>query len=111
MHVVIRAASLPVTEAIREHVTTRVLGAVRRFAERFAAITVVIEDLNGPKSGVDIACRVEGELARSGRPVVITACSDDLFRAMDRASGRFKGSLWRRAERQKVRSARSKGVG
>jgi putative sigma-54 modulation protein len=111
MHLVIRATNLPVTEAIREHVSTRVLGAVSRFAKRLASITVVIEDVNGPKGGVDIACRIEGELARSGGPVVITARSDDLYRAVDRASGRFKGALRRRAERRKARSPRRKGVG
>lgn len=50
MRQVIRATNLPVTDAIRDHVSTRVLGAVRRFAVCLASITVVLEDVNGPRA-------------------------------------------------------------
>lgn len=104
MQLVIRATNLPVTDPIREHVSKRVLGAVQRFAKRLSSITVVIEDVNGPKGGVDISCRIEGGMAQSGDPVVITERSDDLYGAVDRAASRFKRAMVRRADRRKARA-------
>ncbi len=111
MHLTIRATNLSVTDAIREHVSRRVLGAAQRFARRLSSITVVIEDVNGPKGGVDIACRIEGGMAQSGEPVVITERADDLYGAVDRAASRFKRAMSRRAERRRARGRANRRPG
>jgi putative sigma-54 modulation protein len=103
MQLVIRATNVPVSDPIREHVARKVLSAVKRFGRRVSSVTVVIEDVNGPRGGIDKACRIEAGLARAGEPVVITERSDDLYGAVDRAAGRFKQALARRTERRKSR--------
>ncbi|MBX3315898.1 MAG: ribosome-associated translation inhibitor RaiA [Phycisphaeraceae bacterium] len=106
MQLVIRATNLPVTDPIREHVSKRVLGAVKRFASRLSTVTVVLEDENGPRGGIDKACRIEAGLATTGEPVVVVDRSDDLYGAVDRATGRFKRALARRTERRNARQRR-----
>lgn len=103
MQLVIRATNVPVSDPIRDHVVKRVLNAAKRFGRRVSRVTVVIEDVNGPRGGIDKACRIEAGLASSGDPVVITERSDDLYGAVDRAAGRFKQTLARRTERRKNR--------
>lgn len=108
MQLVIRATNVPVSDPIRAHVATRVLSAAKRFGRRLARVTVVLEDENGPRGGIDKACRIEAGLSGAGAPVVITERSDDLYGAIDRATSRLKRTLARRAEERtsRVRKAR-----
>lgn len=103
MQLVIRATNVPVSDPIREHISRRVLSAAKRFARRLSTITVVLEDINGPRGGVDKTCRIEAGMSNAGEPLIITERSDDLYGAIDLATGKFKQALGRRVERRKPR--------
>ena len=107
MQIVIRATNISLSDAIRNHVFTRVGAALRRFAGRVSSVQVVIEDVNGPKGGEDIACRIEAGLERSREPLVISEQSDDLYGAVDLASSRLKQAMSRRVARRKDRKRRA----
>ena len=54
MDIEIRAHGLKLSAAQRLHVERRVGSALDRFEHKLRGVTVVIEDLNGPKGGADI---------------------------------------------------------
>lgn len=107
MQLVIRATNVPVSDPIREHVSRRVLNAAKRFARKLSKVTVVLEDINGPRGGVDKACRIEAGMSHSGEPLIITERSDDLYGAVDQATSKFKQALGRRVARHRSRRRHS----
>jgi hypothetical protein len=84
----------------REHVTRRLLQALRRKGPRHATARVTFSDVNGPKGGLDIRCIVQFTVA--GRPPISVTSSaptprlafdtsyDTAHRAFDRALDRWE---------------------
>ena len=66
MHIEIRG-HVKATAAIRRHVERRVQTAVGRFSHRVRAVTIRLDDINGPeKGGADKACRLRSRSPAGG---------------------------------------------
>jgi len=79
---------------------------MRRLHWMAARARVHLDDVNGPRGGVDKRCRIELRAA-DGEPVVVTSLATDWRRALDAALARVARALlglWRR-QRERARPA------
>lgn len=72
----------------RDHVERRLGFALGRFGGRVSRVTVSLEDLNGPRGGVDQCCRIAVSLVPSGK-VIAEATDLDAVVAVNRAAKRI----------------------
>jgi hypothetical protein len=79
----------------------RLRGGVRR-------VLVRLEDVNGPRGGVDKHCRLVLALT-DGRSLVVDSAAADVYGAVVEATHRAKQSLARRLARLKTSRRRSRG--
>ena len=77
--------------------------ALGRFARRVRTVHVWLEDVNGPRGGVDIRCRIE-VLLRPRGSVTVSALAIDEFAATAEAAARARELVDRRVK--KVRTLR-----
>jgi len=101
MQIQIRALSQPVGGRLREYVERRLLFALGRFGGRVQRVLVRLEDLNGPRGGLDKRCQMEVRLA--GRGVLVVDVRDSatepaVSRAADRMARRVREELAARRE-------------
>jgi len=67
MRMMIHSRKIALPRTLRDHVERRLGFALGRFENRIDRVTVWLEDLNGPRGGVDKRCRIEACVPRSGR--------------------------------------------
>lgn len=92
---------LKATDAIRSHIERRVQSALGRFRHRVRAVTIWLEDVNGPgRGGADKACQIAITLNTSRRsPVVIEEVHADLYLAVSNAAERTSQAVRRELDR------------
>ena len=100
MDIEIRAHGLKLSAAQRLHVERRVGSALDRFEHKLRGVTVVIEDLNGPKGGADTRCRIR---ARGDRSLAALAQATDISveAATDRAADRIGRNVAKAVSRRR----------
>ncbi len=89
---------ITLSDELREFVQRRLTTALGRFAAKLRDVDVWFEDVNGPRRGVDIRCRVVLRL-KSGRHAIATAHAANAFAAIARAADRAGATLAKRSER------------
>jgi putative sigma-54 modulation protein len=98
MQFVIRSHGFPMTEALREHAERRLRFALSNTALRINGVTVVLSDINGPRGGRDMCCRVRIRV-RNQPVIVIDHVEDNMYFAIDRAADRAGRTVARRLGR------------
>lgn len=94
------------TDDLRRIVWRSVSSAVGRFANRLAEILVRVEDINGPRGGVDTRCRITLKFKRGGQ-LTVNAVAANEFAAVARAAERARGRCVRAfKKRRKARRER-----
>lgn len=88
------------SQATREHVRRRLQFAIGRFAPRLSRVTVRVDDVNGPRGGVDKICRITVALP-TATAVVVEDADRDLYAAVDRAAERLGRAVERRLSRRR----------
>ena len=99
----IEGRGLDVTREIRAHTQRTVSMSLARFIRHIRSIEILLEDVNGPRGGVDKRCRIDLYLKRGGR-LTSSANSLDAAAAVTIAARRARVLLQRRC--QKARSGR-----
>jgi putative sigma-54 modulation protein len=85
-----------------EHIERRLRHAVVRFGSRVEKVFVFLQDMNGPRGGLDKICRILVKTRGCG--VVVAAIADaDWYAAVDRATTRVGHSLGRQVARHRSR--------
>jgi ribosomal subunit interface protein len=87
MELDVRGRHLQVSNALRAHLARRLAFALGRVGHRIGSVRVRIEDVNGPKGGIDKRCRIAVRGDR-GWIVMIEEWDSDAYGAVDRAAGR-----------------------
>lgn len=105
MRIDLRGRPFDVTGALRAHVERRLLFALGRFGARLATVQARLDDLNGPRGGVDKRCRLRARLS-GGLNVAIEEVDLDMYVAVDRACERLGRGVARAFDRQRVPRAR-----
>jgi ribosomal subunit interface protein len=105
-----RQTNVPFSDALRDHVSRRLQGAMARFSTRIGRTRVWVEDLNGPRHGrYDKVCRIVAEVTPGGQ-VVAEARTDDAYSAISQAAARLHAEVRRLIDRNHrnrvLRSAR-----
>jgi ribosome-associated translation inhibitor RaiA len=99
----VRTSGLAVEPELRERIHERLGLRLGKFAPRIERITVRFDDVNGPRGGVDVACRIKAGM--SALPsVVVTELAHNPVVAFDRAGQRLE-----RAVRGALGKARGRG--
>jgi ribosomal subunit interface protein len=101
MRIRLRGLKIDPTPAIEAHTGRRLRFAVGRFAERIEEMIVRFEDLNGPRGGVDMSCRIVVRL-RPGGAVRVEERDEDLYSAIDRAADRVGRAVRRELGRRRT---------
>jgi len=100
MRIQINSRGCELGEEQRHRIQRRIEFALGRFATRIQRVTVRLEDENGPRGGLDLACRVAVKLKPEGELHVLDR--DEEERAVtDRALDRAARAVARYLERQR----------
>ena len=94
----------PEALALRGLAVRRTRFVMRRLQWMVPRARVHLDDVNGPRGGVDKRCRIELRAA-AGEPVVVTSMATSWRRALDAALGRAARALLRWWQRQRARPA------
>lgn len=104
MQIDLKGQGVRFSEALRAHAHRRIAFALSRFEPSLSRVRVHLEDLNGPKGGVDKRCRVVLQLTHGGQ-VLAEDASVDAYDAISGAVERAVRGLTRSLER--LRDGRS----
>jgi ribosome-associated translation inhibitor RaiA len=83
--IAIRTTGVELTDDIRAYANRRMSTKLAKFAKHIERLTVRLEDVNGPRGGIDTQCRVKVVLAGLG-PVVYEAIGREATDAIDLAA-------------------------
>ncbi len=90
----LRTSGLSIGPTLREHVHRRLGWRLGKFAAHIERLTVRFEDVNGPRGGIDVACKIKVVVA--GLPsVVVSELAGDAREAFDRADDRVARAVSR----------------
>ncbi|MCR9199392.1 MAG: HPF/RaiA family ribosome-associated protein [Planctomycetaceae bacterium] len=100
MHIVLHTSRLTVSHSVKLHLERRLGFALGRFADVISAIDVRLEDINGPRGGIDKMCRLRVNLPGAATPVIVEVTDQDLRAAIDIAADRMGRAFSRRLDRR-----------
>jgi hypothetical protein len=109
MKIEIRNLNERVDESRRDYIERRLLFALGRFGGRIRRVMVRLEDMNGPRGGLDKRCHIEVRMP--GRVVLVVDVRDvelepAVSRAAERIARRVRDELTtRRVQRQRGASS------
>lgn len=94
----IRGKDIYLTGTLRKHVERRLGFALGRFAGRIRRVRVSLDDLNGPKGGMDKSCRLTISVAPSAT-IVMEDRDSNVYVAIDRLADKAGRCIGRRLKR------------
>lgn len=104
----IRVAGVKLDDEDREYIRRRLGEKLAKYARSIERVTVRVRDVNGPRGGVDIQCRIKVVL--SGLPSVVVEHQAALLKpALTRALTGVERAVRRTLQRQRTRPIRSAG--
>ncbi len=86
-------------DSVKELIRRRLLFALSRFEARIQHVSVAVEDVNGPRGGVDKACRIAVRL-QPGGDILVTDESRDVRVCVSRAADRIGRAVRREIEKR-----------
>ncbi len=101
MQLEIHARNVRVTEKLRTHIERKLNFALGRFEPRIDRLSVHVEDVNGPRGGMDKKCRLLASVRPSYR-VVVEETNEDIYAGVARAAERMGQAIRKRIERRRT---------
>ncbi len=84
--------------SLRKLAERRLEFALQRFASRIRSVRLVVDDINGPRGGIDKTCRVT--VGIRGIPVLVISDQDsELAKCLSRVADRLGATVSREVER------------
>lgn len=106
MQVTIHGQGVGISEPLEAHAERRVGFAVGRFRERVELVEIQLADVNGPRGGEDLECRLLVRIP--GQPsVVVRATGIDAYATVDRAAAKASMAIARHFGRRRAISRRA----
>jgi putative sigma-54 modulation protein len=106
MKINIQSTQIPLTHERRQQIERRAAFAMSRLAWRVLRVDVRVDDINGPRGGIDKQCRVLVHF-NHGPAAVVEDRDSDLPTLIDRCLARAGRAAHKRVDRMApVRSAR-----
>ena len=100
MTVDIRWKAASRSPALEEHLERRLRFALGRFAPRVRRVRALLEDVNGPRGGVDKRCAIE--IQAPGGSLRVEVRDSDFYVAVDRAADAAARKLARAEEARRA---------
>lgn len=100
MAISVRGSGMHVSRKIRRLVDRRVAFELSRFGPRVRAVSVSLEDLNGPRGGMDKRCSMQADL-NPGGTVRVEKRDSELRAAIGRTAARLAHAVARALERSR----------
>ena len=101
MKLVISTKNVNLDDTLRKHIEQRIYFAFSRFSPRISRVSVMAEDINGPRGGTDKRCRIVVKLKRSGE-LTVEATDTDMSAAVSTAADRAGRAAQRELERRRT---------
>jgi ribosome-associated translation inhibitor RaiA len=101
MDVSIRSRHLDLSEPLKEYALRRLRFSVGAFAAHISGVDVRVEDVNGPRGGIDKKC-VVAVLLRPFGHAFARSIDSDAYSAIDRAATRIRSVLVRTLTRRRA---------
>ena len=103
MKIEIRCLNEPIGRSHRNYIERRLFFALGRFGDRIQRVMVRLEDMNGPRGGLDKRCHIEVRMP--GRNVLVVDVRDveidpAVSRAADRIARRVRDQITTRRARR-----------
>ena len=95
MDLKIHGHHIEVTDSIRDHIHSAFDTALDQHARWITGVTVRLEDVNGPKGGVDKRCQAEIHVKPSGT-VVLEETKEDMYAAINLVADKAKQVVGRK---------------
>ena len=112
MRVHVFARNVALAPSLAEFIERRLQFALGRFASRVDDVTVRLEDLNGPRGGIDQQCRIEANVVPSAWKTAVAKGASihaAVCQAVDKIARAVRKDLARRRTRR-VRAGRRAGI-
>lgn len=90
--------NVQLTDSVDECVQRSVESALHRFSDDIMSVDVFLQDINGPKGGVDKAVKIRVDI-RGGKLVVVETVDENLYAAIRKGSKRAKRAVRRQLGR------------
>ncbi len=98
MQVDIWGRNVRLSDSLLRHAETRMRRALDRVVDRIASVRVQLEDLNGPRGGLDKRCLLQVRLS-NGRELMVQQRDGSLYRAINLAANRLQDTVRKRLRR------------
>jgi ribosome-associated translation inhibitor RaiA len=98
MKIAIRFFGLPASEALREHSERQARLHLDRFGHELESVEIRIRDVNGPRGGEDLECKVSAKGPRMGF-AAMAELSSDAYASVGLALSRLSRSIGRALDR------------
>lgn len=102
MRVELHLKGVELTERLHGFIEKKLKSALGRFKHLVKNVQVRLVDINGPRGGEDVECRIQADLGYAG-VLTINETQTDPFLAVARASKRVNHSLSRRVSRVRAK--------
>jgi putative sigma-54 modulation protein len=96
----IRSGHVNLRPPIRDYIEQRLDRSLGRIQDRISHVTIRLDDINGPKGGIDMRCHAEAHLVRSGL-ILADVVAGDIRTAVDEAADRLALRVRKRLGRQR----------
>lgn len=106
MQLTLQGLDGPRSKTLRRCAEERIKRALDPFRARIARAVVWVDDINGPRGGVDKRCRAQAQLA-SGTSLLVAAVDQTAERAIDRAVRRLRSIVANTLKRRWTERRRS----
>jgi putative sigma-54 modulation protein len=98
MKVAVRFLGIPASEALREHSERQARLHLGRFGHALDSVEIRLRDVNGPRGGEDLECKVSAKGLRMGFSAM-AELSSDAYAAVGVAMTRLSRSIGRALDR------------
>lgn len=101
MPVSVRTGACLADAGLRETVVNCVYWTLRRYAKRICDVGVWLDDVNGPRGGIDRVCRIQVRLAGPGI-LTVESRAGTIHAAVGMAADRAKRAIVRKLKRRRM---------
>jgi putative sigma-54 modulation protein len=103
MHIELYSSRISVSESSEAYVTRRLSFALGRFVDVIDSVVVRLEDINGPRGGIDKLCRIKVKIIGQKKPLIVEIVDLEIRAAIDMAADRIGRAVARNIGRRSDR--------
>ncbi len=96
----IRSGHVNLRSNLKDYIEERLDRSLERVSNRVSHVTVHLDDVNGPKGGIDKRCLAEAHLIRSGH-IVADVMAGDIRTAVDLAADKLSQQIRKEIDRRR----------